>query len=457
MKKGDLYQERYKILNLIGQGGLSEVFLAFDEFTKRKVALKIYSDNNHSFSTARIQREVEIISNLRHPNIITLFDVGYFQNSYYLVQEFIEGNTLEYEIESSELTIKNAFKYSKDILTALLYLHENDVIHRDLKPYNILIDKRNSRAVLSDFGISITESELHRTTQLTLPGGFIGTPAYMAPEQMGSNNITPRADIYSFGLVIYRMFSGNLPFNYKALNEIYNRAVKSYTVTVDNNALIGKDELEKLINRMLALEPDQRPEINEVLEAITVLENRNNNNTEKIHNGTFEKEKEQNSEKVSAFELKVEDVKKKSGTGFFSDENLRQQEIIASREFYRNHLDLDYKTLLHQAKISFWLWFSTLILGFIVISCLVILLFMGKYIESIGMGIGEVFVYIVQNIFKIREDHYREQANKKTKHLEIGNYWNLITQSIDAIEEQEVKSTKLTQLIDNLNEHIKSS
>lgn len=451
LEKDDIYENRFKKIRSIGKGGLGEVFLAIDTFTQRKIALKVYS-NRDSISTARIQREVEIISKLKHPNIPILFDVGYFENTYYLVQEFIEGKTLENEIETTSITIREAISYTKDILSALSYLHQNNIIHRDLKPSNIIISSIAKKAVLFDFGISKTNKDLKYNLTLTQPGGFIGTPAYMAPEQIENQNVTFKADIYSLGLVLCMLFTGKFPFNHNNMKDIFSRATKSYQVSIKNDSLMGVEKLEGLINQMLSLEPNKRPGINEILQIINILEKLNK---KKIHDkllGDFKPIIED----VEAFELKVAEKQQKSGTGFFSNERLRQQEIVASREFYRSHLDLDYKTLLAQAKISFWLWVATLVLGFIIILTAIILLFMDRPLESGGMAISEVFIYIVQNIFKIREDHYREQANKKTKHLEIGNYWNLITQSIDAIEESDIKSSKLNELVDNLNSHIKN-
>ncbi|MEK3660253.1 serine/threonine-protein kinase [Paenibacillus sp. FSL F4-0236] len=451
MEENDIYKNRFQIIRSLGKGGVGEVFLALDTFTQRKIALKVYS-NRDNVSTARIQREVEIISKLKHTNIPVLFDVGFFKNTYYLVQEFIDGNTLENEINTTSVTIREAISYSKDILSALSYLHQNNIIHRDLKPSNIIISRTTKKAVLFDFGISKTDSNWTDNLTLTQPGGFIGTPAFMAPEQIENQSVTFKADIYSLGLILYKLFSGKLPFDYKNIKDIFSRATKSYQVIIKNDTLIGSEKLEELINQMLSLDPDNRPEMNEVLQIINILET---SNSDRIQDKLLDDFKP-TTEDVEAFELKVDEKQHKSGTGFFSNEQLRQEEISASREFYRNHLDLDYKTLLSQAKISFWLWFATLVIGFLIILTAIILLFMDKPLQSGGMALSEVFIYIVQNIFKIREDHYREQANNKTKHLEIGNYWNLITQSIDAIEENAIKSSKLNELVDNLNSHIKN-
>jgi len=453
----DVFINRYNITRKISIGVFGTVYHGFDQFTTREVAIKLFNSNLSEYSSARIQREVEIISKLRHPNIVTMFDVGLYNKNYYIIQEYISGGDLKSLLHKKYLDFHVMLNYSVDILNAVSYLHKQGIIHRDLKPTNIMIDNYLNRAVLTDFGIS-KFGEDNMFTTITSQENFVGTPAYMAPEQFANSRVTTNSDIYSLGLLFYEMFTGKLPFDHKSMMEIVSsRLAHEYSIAIELPGVNNLNKLNDTIKQMLSMDQESRPTANEVLEVFNRLVESNPQSEKPYINNVSTKYQEDSvvSEAASeAFQVKIDKLEKKNGTGFFLNEEARRNEFNKSTAFYRQHLDKDYKTLLSQAKISFWLWFSTLVLGLGIMITAICLVVNGELLYSGVTLVGEVFVFIVQNIFKIREDHYRSQADQKTKHLEIGNYWNLSAQSIDVIEDTDTKQKKLTELIDGLLSHI---
>ena len=184
----------YRIESRLGEGGMGEVFRAVDTRLGRAVAIKT---TREQFS-ARFDREARAISSLNHPNICTLYDVG----PNYLVMELVEGETLAARLKSGPLPVKTALLYASQILAALAEAHEKGVIHRDLKPGNIMIAKSGIKVL--DFGLAKSGQD----ETITASDMVMGTPAYMAPEQRQSKPADARSDIYSFGCVLYEMLTG---------------------------------------------------------------------------------------------------------------------------------------------------------------------------------------------------------------------------------------------------------
>jgi serine/threonine protein kinase len=178
----------------LGEGGMGEVFRAVDTRLGRSVALKIVEER----FAARFEREARAISSLNHPNICTLHDVG----PNYLVMELVEGETIAARLESGPLSRKTVLLYASQILAALVEAHGKGIIHRDLKPANIMIAKSGVKVL--DFGLAKSGQD----ETVTASPMIMGTPAYMAPEQREGKPADARSDIYSFGCVLYEMFTG---------------------------------------------------------------------------------------------------------------------------------------------------------------------------------------------------------------------------------------------------------
>ncbi|WP_339063434.1 Stk1 family PASTA domain-containing Ser/Thr kinase [Tepidibacillus marianensis] len=208
---GKILGHRYQLLEKIGGGGMAEVYHAFDQLAKRDVAIKILRQEfvHEDDFIKRFQREAESISSLSHDNVVTIFDVGEEDDLYYIVMEYIEGHTLKQLIQKEgKLTIERALDIARKIASALYHAHQNHIIHRDIKPQNILIGE-NGEVKVSDFGIARTMS----SATITHTGSVLGSVHYLSPEQAKGGYTDEKTDIYSLGIVLYEMVTGNLPFS----------------------------------------------------------------------------------------------------------------------------------------------------------------------------------------------------------------------------------------------------
>ena len=203
--------KNYKVLFLLGTGGMSEVYLAQDTKTGKKVAMKILDKklSKDPEYIKRFKREVEISKTLDHSNIVKIISYGVDEGDYYIVYEYIEGKTLDSYIKSRKLSIEEIKKITLKILQGLSYAHSKNIIHRDIKPSNIMISKDGAVKIL-DFGIARATT---RST-ITKTGMFMGSPHYTSPEQIDGDrkDIDERTDIYSLGIVLYEMIEGKVPF-----------------------------------------------------------------------------------------------------------------------------------------------------------------------------------------------------------------------------------------------------
>ncbi|MBM3712977.1 MAG: serine/threonine protein kinase, partial [Actinobacteria bacterium] len=199
----------YHILSKIASGGMSEVYLASDTQYGKKVALKILDaklsiDPEYLY---RFKKEASICQQLDHKNIVKILSYGTYKDNYYIAYEYIEGITLDKFVKQKDLTTGQIEDISIQILEGLSYAHSKNIIHRDIKPSNIIIE--NNVVKILDFGIA--KQELAAT--VTKTGLFMGSPHYVSPEQIEGHDIDYRSDIYSFGIVLYEMAQGSVPFS----------------------------------------------------------------------------------------------------------------------------------------------------------------------------------------------------------------------------------------------------
>jgi len=200
----------YEIGKLAGKGGVAEVYLAKHKLLDRTVAIKLISpaqtDDN---ADKRFLTEAKVVAGLRHPNIVSIYDVGVLEGKYYIIMEYLEGGDLKQNIKRG-LSVAHSLKIIKQIASALSHAHEKGFIHRDIKSQNIMF-RADGTAVLTDFGIV---KDLAAESGYTLDGTSIGTPHYMSPEQaQGSGEIDWRTDLYSLGVTLYEVLTGSVPYN----------------------------------------------------------------------------------------------------------------------------------------------------------------------------------------------------------------------------------------------------
>ena len=203
---------RYELLERIGEGGMSVVYKAKDKLLNRFVAIKILKPEfigDHKFIDS-FRRESQAAASLSHPNIVNIYDVGKEGNIHYIVMELIEGRALsDYIKEQGPMPYPKVIAISKQIAAALSFAHKNHIIHRDVKPHNIMMTP-NGTAKITDFGIA---KAVNAATIVDSTDGIIGSVHYFSPEQARGGYVDEKSDIYSLGIVMYEMLTGNVPFD----------------------------------------------------------------------------------------------------------------------------------------------------------------------------------------------------------------------------------------------------
>ncbi len=215
----------YTITGELGRGGMGVVYKAYDRVLKRNVAVKMILDPTRAGRSLveRFRAEASAVARLHDPRIISIFEVGEHEEKPYIVMELVDGVNLEQLLQEGALSERRIAEVLRDTALALQHAHENGIIHRDVKPENVLVDRAGG-AHLMDFGLA---QDLAATTRLTVAGQILGTPAYMAPEQASGTGevIGPRADVYALGAVLYRALAGRPPFEGSAIQELIYRVL----------------------------------------------------------------------------------------------------------------------------------------------------------------------------------------------------------------------------------------
>lgn len=255
----------YKIISLLGVGGMGEVWLADDAKLKRKIALKLLADVQNKDRLARFEQEAFAVSALNHPNIITIFDIGESGGQQFIATEFIEGKTLRQLIYEGNLTVSQAVDIAIQISAALSTAHSAGIIHRDIKPENIMVRGDGIVKVL-DFGLARFNEKNNSNSEnryITKPGMVMGTVNYMSPEQARALPIDEKTDVFSLGIVLYEMLMRELPF--KGINEVETLAAILEREPKTPNEL-SSETLRNVILRSLNKNHLERPSALELLE-----------------------------------------------------------------------------------------------------------------------------------------------------------------------------------------------
>lgn len=247
---------RYEILDRIGGGGMAVVYKAIDILLNRVIAVKVLRpqyaiDDDFVY---RFRREAQAAASLSHPNVVSIYDVGVEGDVHYIIMEYVEGSTLkEYITSNGPLSLEEAIEFTRQIAEALDHAHHNQIIHRDIKPHNILMGS-NRRVKVTDFGIAraVTSSTITHT------GSVLGSVHYFSPEQARGGLTGEKSDIYSLGIVLYEMLTGKLPFSGDSpISVALKHLQESYTEPRELNSEIPQS-VENVILRSLAKDPLQR-------------------------------------------------------------------------------------------------------------------------------------------------------------------------------------------------------
>ena len=263
---GSTLADKYKVIALVGVGGMGAVYYARHTGIERRVALKILQPNmaiGNEYIAELFEREAKMAGRLSHPNIVDVTDAGHTADGIaYIVMEWLEGRTLEDELDhEGQFSFTRAIGIVRQIARALNVAHAERIIHRDLKPANIMLvdDADGSDQVkVLDFGIG---KILKDTTANSLVSGLVGTPQYASPEQLTVGGyVDGRSDIYSLGVIFFRLLGGELPFNFSSLGELLMMQLNGAPPLLRGIRPETPPEIESLVNRMLAKDPAMRPQ-----------------------------------------------------------------------------------------------------------------------------------------------------------------------------------------------------
>ncbi len=252
----------YKILEKLGSGGMGVVYKAEDTRLGRNVALKFLPDKfaQNREALERFQREARALSALNHPNICAIYDIGEHEGQPFIVMEFLEGQTLLSMIQDSPLQTDQLLKFAAQIAEALEAAHSKGIIHRDIKPVNVIVTESGSIKLL-DFGLAKLAVEApygaeRMPTNLTAAGIAVGTPYYMSPEQLLGKELDARSDIFSFGVLLYEMATTTLPFTGQDIKIVFNKILSSAPTSLMHSNPDLAAGMEAIINK--ALEKDRQ-------------------------------------------------------------------------------------------------------------------------------------------------------------------------------------------------------
>ena len=250
-----IFDQRYVIKRKLGSGGMADVYLAEDQELGRRVALKLLDDRHASDEqfVERFRREAQSAAGLNHPNIVSIFDRGRAEGTYYIAMEYLDGRTLkELLVRNGPTPIPIAIDYARQILSALAFAHRNGIVHRDIKPHNIVVGG-DGRLKVTDFGIARSGA-----SQMTEVGSIVGTAQYLSPEQARGAPVDPRSDLYSLGIVLYEMLTGKVPFTGETPVEIAMKHLSEVPKPPSELRPEVPHDLDAVVMRALAKDPGQR-------------------------------------------------------------------------------------------------------------------------------------------------------------------------------------------------------
>ncbi|HEV8098601.1 MAG TPA: Stk1 family PASTA domain-containing Ser/Thr kinase [Gaiellaceae bacterium] len=261
---GSVFDGRYRIERKLGAGGMADVYLAEDQELGRRVAIKILNDRHAADDSfiERFRREAKNAASLSHPNIVSIYDRGEAEGTYYIAMEYLEGRSLkELIVGRGPAPIKTAIDYTRQILAAVGFAHKHGIVHRDIKPHNVLVG-HELRLKVTDFGIARSGA-----SQMTEVGSIIGTAQYLSPEQARGAQVDQTSDLYSVGVVLYEMLTGQVPFTGDTPLEIAMKHLSEIPRPPSELRPEVPHDLDSIVLRALAKDPSERYQSAEEMDA----------------------------------------------------------------------------------------------------------------------------------------------------------------------------------------------
>jgi serine/threonine-protein kinase len=254
--EGTVIDGRYQVLSRLGAGGMAEVYCAEDLQLGRKVALKLlyrrFAEDEEFVE--RFRREASHAAGLQHPNVVSVYDRGSWDGTYYIAMEYLEGRSLKDVItQSGALQLEEAIDVTVQVLRAAKFAHKRGIVHRDLKPHNVIVDESDPahpRVKVTDFGIARAGA-----SDMTQTGSIMGTAQYLSPEQAQGHPTSPQSDLYSVGVMLYELVTGRVPFEGESAVTIALKQVSAEPVPPSQLNPAVTPELEDAILRALSKDP----------------------------------------------------------------------------------------------------------------------------------------------------------------------------------------------------------
>lgn len=251
--EGSVVDDRYRVLRRLGSGGMADVWLAEDAHLQRQVALKVLHRRfaqDREF-VERFRREAEAAAGLQHPNVVAVFDRGDIDGTYYIAMQYLEGHSLK-ELIDAGLSPEQAALLIRQVLEAARFAHRHGVVHRDLKPQNVIVDAEG-KAVVTDFGIARAG-----VSEITQTGSVMGTPHYLSPEQAQGQDVTAVSDLYSIGVILYEALTRRVPFEGESAVAVAMKQVSQPPQRPSSIAPEVSPALDAVVIRALEKDPGQR-------------------------------------------------------------------------------------------------------------------------------------------------------------------------------------------------------
>jgi serine/threonine protein kinase len=478
LRNNTLLIGRYHVEKVLGSGGFGVTYLAFDQTLQTRVAIKEYFPRDlvtrdasscsviantgtdaklFNFGMDKFLMEARILAQFKHPNIVRVQEFFQANNTAYLVMDYYIGMPLALLLKRTEcgfISEPKAVGIIDNVLSALIDVHENAILHKDIKPSNIYVSVQGL-SVLLDFGTARSVlGDRSRSLSVVVSEGFAPFEQYHRKGKIG-----PWTDIYGCAATLYTILGGTIPIgaaerladdSLPALRDLKPDLSKELCeVVMSGLALHAHErpqsarEFQGLIRKACGLTGSQLDasrkmlgnEIREFVDTVTASANTDAAKTvglSALNRATV---------RTSFFD----------GFGltksvFFATDEIRVKTLYESLQFYRDGLNAEYQTLSRQARVTYSLWVASVVFGLIIVGTGITLAFVGHVAEGAITSASSSVVLFIQRIFAQREDHYRNLASSKHKHLEYGNKWLLSIQTIDSIVDPKLKAEEHTKL-----------